>query len=130
MSTVKIEQPKHESAWSITGALWLAFALGPVAWAVHLQAVYAASQQVCQGDASSMTLHVISVACLAAAVIGGGLAGWECFRGGAEPPDEYEGGLRARRKFMSFEGLLTSALFTVLIIAQWTVVAALPPCPP
>jgi Mn2+/Fe2+ NRAMP family transporter len=113
-----------------TGALWLGFALGPIAWIIHLQTVYAASEQVCQGDASRMTLHVISGLCLAAAIVGGLVAGWEFFRGGAGSSDEHEGGIKARRRFLSVEGLLTSALFVVVIIAQWTVVASLPPCPP
>ncbi len=130
MHTIKVEQPEHESTWSITGALWLGFALGPIAWIIHLQTVYAASEQVCQGDASRATLHVVSGLCLAAAILGGLIAGWEFFRGGDEPPDERAVGLEARRRFLSVEGLLTSALFVVVIIAQWTVVASLPPCPP
>jgi Mn2+/Fe2+ NRAMP family transporter len=130
MSTIKIEQPEHESAWSTTGALWLGFALGPVAWAVHLQVIYASSQQVCQGDSSHRTLHIVSAACLAAAVVGAIVAGWEFFRGGGGLPSEREGGLKARRRFLSAECLLTSLLFAVVIIAQWTVVAAVPPCPP
>jgi hypothetical protein len=130
MATIKIEQPEHESAWSITGALWMGFALGPIAWIAHLQVIYAASQQVCQGDASRQSLHIVSAVCLAAAVIGAAVAGWEFFRGGDLTPSEFEGGLKARRRFMSAEGILTGVLFAVVIIAQWTVVAALPPCPP
>jgi hypothetical protein len=130
MEVRKVEQPKHESAWSTTGALWLGFALGPMAWMIHLQTVYATSQQVCQGDASRRTLHIISAVCQATAMIGALLAGWKFLRGGGTAPSEREGGLTARRRFMSAEGLLAGALFAVIIIAQWTVVASLPPCPP
>jgi hypothetical protein len=123
------EQPEKEGWRHEMAALWAGFALGPVAWAVHLQSVYAASQQACEGDLKSASLHLISGACLAAAIIGAVLSAWLWGHGQFIVPSQFDEGYMARRRFMSVEGLMSGALFSLVIIAQWIALFYLSPCP-
>jgi hypothetical protein len=122
-------QPKPPSAPLTTLALWTGFLLAPVAWAVHLQFVYAASQQVCKQKLSSVTLNSVSAICLGLAVISGLLATWNWFSAGAKWPSDDRSDLVARRRFLSAEGILAAVLFAVVIAAQWLALIYLPPCP-
>jgi hypothetical protein len=124
------EKPQHESAPWTTAALWTGVFLAPVAWAVHLQFVYAVSQQACTGKISDMTLHIVSLACAAAAVAGGLLAAWHWFKSGAQWPSDERSDLIARRRFLSSEGILSSVLFALIIVGQWLAIVFLSPCPP
>jgi heme/copper-type cytochrome/quinol oxidase subunit 2 len=122
------KQPEKTGGRHQTGALWAGLALGPVAWAVHLQLVYAASQQACQGDLAFVALHVMSAACLATAIVGGLLSFslWRHERFTA--PSQYDEGSTARRRFMSVEGVMSGTLFSIVIVAQWVALFYLSPC--
>jgi hypothetical protein len=109
-------------------ALWTAFFLGPAAWGVHLQSVYAASQQVCDGTFRLATLHVISTVCLAMSLGGGLLAMVLWLRAGAVWPSEERADAIARFRFVSAEAILTGILFALVIIAQWISVLYYSPC--
>jgi hypothetical protein len=122
-------QPKPPSAPLTTIALWTGLFLAPAAWGVHLQFVYAASQQVCKKNLTSVTLNSASAICLALAVISGLLATWNWFMAGATWPSDERSDLIARRRFLSAEGMLTALLFAVVIGAQWLALVYLPPCP-
>jgi hypothetical protein len=121
-------QPKPESAPFTTLALWTGFLLAPAAWAVHLQLVYAASEQVCKQHLSRATLNAVSVVCVALAVGGGLLATLNWFIAGAKWPSEERSDLTARQRFLSAEGILSGLLFTVVIVAQWLALLYLTPC--
>jgi hypothetical protein len=97
--------------------LWVGMLLPPAAWAVQLQSLYMTSEFGCRS--SNFTLnHVVVVAALALSLLGGAIAWREWLASGAN--EEAEGGDRlSRRRFMSMLGILTAALFTVLIFAQW-----------
>jgi hypothetical protein len=125
---MKVHQPQHDGALLTNLALWVAFFLGPAAWAVHLQVVYAASQQVCDGTFSKSTLHIISALCLIASVVGGLLAMALWLRAGAVWPSERGDDLTARARLLSAEAMLTSLLFSLVIIAQWLSVLYYSPC--
>jgi hypothetical protein len=122
-------QPKPASAPLRTIALWAGLFLAPAAWAVHLQFVYAASQQVCKQSLSSATLSCASAICLALAIISGLLATWNWFVAGAKWPSGEQSDLMARCRFLSAEGMLSALLFAVVIAAQWLALVYLPPCP-
>jgi hypothetical protein len=124
------EQPQKEGWRHETAMLWAGFVLGPVAWALHLQLVYAASQQACEGNLEVTSLHVMSALCLAAAIVGVLLTIWLWRHERFTAPSQFDGEYVARRRFMSVEGLMTGTLFSLVIIAQWIAVFYLSPCPP
>ena len=123
------DQPKPESAPITTLALWTGLLLAPIAWAVHLQFVYAASQQVCTDRLTQTTLQAVSIICLALAVTAGLLATWNWFSAGAKWPSDERSDLVARRRFLSAEGMLSALLFAIVIVAQWLALVYFPPCP-
>jgi hypothetical protein len=122
------EAPSNQPVAS-TLALWFAVLGGPIAWAAHLQVVYSFSQQACEGDVPIALLHVLSVACLALCLASGIVAVFQWRQSGRGWPSETDEGFDARRRFMSAEGMLSGALFTLVIIAQWLAVVFLSPCP-
>jgi hypothetical protein len=123
------DQPKPESAPVTTLALWTGLLLAPIAWAVHLQFVYAASQQVCNERLTPAMLQAASITCLALAVAAGLLATWNWFTAGAKWPSDERSDLIARRRFLSAEGMLSALLFALVIAAQWLALVYFSPCP-
>src|SRR3954469_16306367 len=121
-------QPMPPSAPLTTLALWMGFLLAPAAWAVHLQFVYATSEQVCKQHLSRATLNGVSTACLTVAVFGGVLATMNWLLAGAKWPSDERSDLVARRRFLAAEGILTGLLFTVVIVAQWMALVYHSPC--
>jgi hypothetical protein len=124
-----LEQPENEGWRHQTAALWAGFALGPVAWAIHLQLVYATSRQACQGDLEFTSLHVMSGVCLATAIGGALLSAWLWRHERFAAPSQYDDGYAARRRFMSVEGVMSGTLFALVIGAQWIALFYLSPCP-
>ena len=110
--------------------LWTPFVLAPLAWGMHLQVVYAASQLVCSGAIPLSTLHLISAVCLVLAISASLFAAWQWRRAGAEVPSQHESGWSARMRFVSLQGMMSGALFALVIVAQWIALFYLPPCPP
>jgi hypothetical protein len=106
--------------------LWIGILLAPVAWAVQLQTVYLTSEFGCF-TSDFMWNHVLSGLALVAAIIGGVIAWLEWVAAGAttdtEGPD-----FMSRRRFMALIGILTSALFSVTIVAQWLPTLTRVPC--
>ena len=97
--------------------LWTGMLLPPIAWGIQLQSVYLTSEFGCFTSDFTWN-HVLSALMLALAIFAGAIAWWELIAAGATT--EAEGGdLMARRRFMAVIGILTSALFSVTIIAQW-----------
>lgn len=97
--------------------LWLGLMLPPAAWLIQLQTVYLASEYGCK-YADFMPNHLASAFALLVSIIGGAVSwrnwlesgkGWNAQK--ADPTD--------RSRFMAILGMLTAALFTLLIFAQW-----------
>jgi hypothetical protein len=110
--------------------LWTPFVLAPVAWAFHLQVVYAASLWVCEGETPLSTLHAISAGCFALAVAAGLFATWQWWTAGAQVSSQHDWAWKGRIRFLSMQGMLVGALFALVIVAQWSAIFYLPPCPP
>ena len=71
--------------------------------------------------------HVVSVICLLLS-IGGGLLAWQNWNSvGANLEDE-SSSPETRKRFMSILGMLTGALFTAVIFAQWLPTLVGVPC--
>jgi hypothetical protein len=110
------------------GILALCFAVlaGPLAWALGLNVGYALVLPACARGAV-LPLHLVSVATLLLAAAGGLVAWREWRRIGGGTPDE-AGGTIARSRFMAVLGLLASAFFSLVIVAQWIASLTLDPC--
>ncbi|MGE5178317.1 MAG: hypothetical protein ACM3PF_04400 [Bacteroidota bacterium] len=104
-------------------SLWFGLLAGPVAWAVQLPLVYTLAVWSCDRVGFAW-LHVVSILCLVAA----GLGAWVSsvnLRSLAEPgqasPDA--------RRLMSLLGVMTGALFAIVVLCSWYAVFLLSPCP-
>lgn len=108
-------------------SLWAGALAGPVAWFVQLQGVYALTMKACDGQTRVM-LHLAALACVLLAGAGAGLS-WHNWRGVRGWPSDWDQGSAARVRFLSVLGMLTGALFLVVMLAQWIAVFLLDPCP-
>lgn len=104
--------------------LWVGFLAGPVAWAVQLLTVFTLTAWRCDGG-PAWVLHLASLVCLLAAAGGGYLAwrDWRTVGGWPGGSDEVTAG---RTRLMAVLGMMTGALFAVVILAQWVAVIVLP----
>ena len=99
------------------GALWTGVLLAPLAWLANLELAYLLVHPSCSRDAT-LPVHAVHAVCLLLA-LAGGLTAWRTWRtaGGRWPADE--GGPVARTRFLAGLGLAVSALFALVIVAQW-----------
>jgi hypothetical protein len=106
--------------------LVLALFLAPFAAMLHLELSYMDVRHACR-QASELRLHLESVGTLILALIGLLVAwrGWHAV-GATWPADE--GGHEGRSRFLFTVGVLLSALFSLVIVAQWLAVFLLAPC--
>src|SRR4051794_29465854 len=113
--------------WGDNLVLWFGLLGGPAAWFLQLVTVYALTVWACAHD-TALVLHGAELACLLLAAGGG----WTAFRSwrsvGGWPSDKDEG-KEARIRLLSVVGLMSGALFTLVILASWIAVALLNPCP-
>ena len=91
--------------------------LPPIAWAVQLQAMWLTSEYGCY-TSDFLWNHVVSITGLVVSAIGWYIAYAE-YREWAAIGDNAMHDPRSRRRFMAMVGVMTGALFTVLIFAQW-----------
>jgi hypothetical protein len=107
-------------------ALWAGLLLPPIAFLIDLEAAYALVPKACSSR-NEFPVHLVHVACLLLALIGGLIAWhWWKLRGATWPREE--GGALARSRFMAGLGLLMSALFVLVIVAMWIPSFVLNPC--
>jgi hypothetical protein len=97
--------------------LWLGFLLPPIAWAVQLQTVYLLSEYGC-GSGNFLPNHIASAGALILSVCGGLVSWRNWMKAGGEWKSEKAEPL-ARSRFMAILGVLSGALFTLIIFAQW-----------
>jgi hypothetical protein len=97
--------------------LWLGFLLPPAAWALQLQIVYLLSEYGC-GSGNFTPNHIASGGALILSVFGFLLSWHNWMKAGGEWKNE-EAGTLARSRFLAILGVLTGALFTLVIFAQW-----------
>lgn len=106
--------------------LWLAMLLPPTAWAVQLQVLWLASEYGCLTSDFTWN-HVTSLVALLFSLAGLwiGMHEWRSTGGGTDDDEATQPSLR---RFMSLVGILTGALFTVVIFAQWLPTLTGVPC--
>jgi len=107
-------------------ALWTGLLLAPLAFLGNLEFAYLMVRPSCTRG-SILPVQLVEMAFLLIALAGGGVA-WQTWRaGGAGSPDD-GGGPMAWSRFMAGLGVAGSALFVLVIIAQWIPTFTLHPC--
>lgn len=105
--------------------LWMGVLLAPAAWAMHFTISYALSGFAC-APPQSWGLHLSTVVA-AIIALGGGYLGWAVRRETAEEPEGASDSM-ARGRFMATAGVVMSALFLLVILAQAIPLLLLEPC--
>jgi hypothetical protein len=108
------------------GSLWAGLLAGPLAMLIELQVNYALVLWACSAG-REWALHLVAALALCI-TLAGGLISWRNWRlAGAHWEDE-GAGVIPRSRFMSIVGILMSALFALVIIAQWIPIFIYGPC--
>ena len=105
---------------------WVGLLLAPAVFFAHLQITYVLVPWAClhHGDVWIHVSGVVSVLLAAAS----GYVAWRVWdRGGRDAPDEGGGG-PPRARFMALVGVGMSAMFTLLLLAQWATAFFISPC--
>lgn len=108
--------------------LWAGLLLAPAAWIVELELVYMMANWACLG-LPLFSLHIAAGTCLLISLWGLVIAGRNWRASGSRLPSDEQDPVTARVRFMSVLGVMTGALFSLLIVAQWLAVVFLDPCP-
>ena len=107
-------------------ALWTGLLLAPAAFLLNLEIAYAVVPAACSSQ-SLLLVHGVHLVCLVLASLGA-LSAWRSWRTAGESWPGDAGGPVSRSRFMAGLGLLTSALFLLVIVAQWIPSFMLNPC--
>ena len=107
--------------------LWTGVLGGPIIWSLQLLAGYAVSRFSSEHRWLTGVHHGVSVAAIVAAAACALVALREWRRIGAGEPRGSEPGIPGRSRFMAALGVVTSAYFAVVILAQWLPVFFLSP---
>jgi hypothetical protein len=103
---------------------WMGVALGPAAWAINLQTIYAMTPHACAKPTSAAIFLSILMALIAAS---GTLISWRATR--RDPPAELvetQGG--QARNFMAWLGVGSGAIFALVIVNQLAAAVMISPC--
>jgi len=107
-------------------ALWVGLLLPPIAFLINLEVAYALVPPACSSG-NELPMHLVHLASLLLAVFAGVTAWrWWKLRGATWPGEK--GDPVDRSRFMAGTGLLVSALFVLIILAQWIPTLVLDPC--
>ena len=106
--------------------LWVGMLLPPTAWAAQLQTLYLTSEYGC-ANLDLTWNHIVSLVALVLSLFGG-LTAWTQWRTAGSSTDVEAGRPISRRRFMAMLGILTGALFSTIIVAQWLPTALEVPC--
>jgi hypothetical protein len=96
--------------------LWLGVLAAPLAFLLNLQADYYLTYRLCPGG-RLLILHLVTILFLLAAAAGGFIA-WRNWREAGRVWPGEDASVAERSRFMAAVGLLLSAIFVVLLIAQ------------
>lgn len=108
------------------GALWMGLLVPPAAFLLNLEVAYALVPKACAAG-TILIVHLVHLLCLSLSLVGG-LVAWRTWRTvGVVWPGE-EGDKVARSRFLAGSGVLGSALFALVILAQWLPTFVLSPC--
>lgn len=106
--------------------LFVGWAIGPVAWIIHLSAAYLFAPHAC-ATGNFLPLDLLSAAMLLIAA-GGAVLSWRQWKKYGMKLPGSEAGVFPRSRFMSLMGLLVNTLFFVVILAQSIPIVLLRDC--
>lgn len=106
--------------------LWFAALAGPVAWILALNLQYSLVRIACT-EGTMLPLHASGLAALGLALAGGWIA-WSRWRATAGGWPRGGAAEISRSGFMAVLGMMSSALFSLAILAQWAGTLFLHPC--
>lgn len=107
------------SSWRGILVQWAGLLAGPAAWGLHMQANYSLVPLACKRG-GEIYIHLVTILALLITVLGA-FAAWRLWQAGGREEEEVDsdGGSRfSRARFMGALGLLTGALFFIVIVAQ------------
>jgi hypothetical protein len=107
-------------------ALWTGVLLGPVASLLALEVSYVLAERAC-ATGRMAPVHLTLLGCFLLATAGGLLARREWGRWRARPERE-QGGPEGRSRFLALLGMLSSGIFALTIVVQWTATWFYHPC--
>jgi len=106
--------------------LWTGVLLAPIVWATQMEINYLLVPYACMSG-HRVALYLVTLVALVVAATGGFVAWRNWQEAGGELPDD-AGDARTRSRFMGVLGLLTSAMFFLVILAQGIPDFILHPC--
>jgi hypothetical protein len=107
--------------------LWTGVLGGPIVWSLQMQTGYALSRFSSEHRWLLVVHHLVSLLGVAGAAYCTWLAWREWQRLGGGEPGGSEPGATGRSRFLALLGVITSGLFTLVIIAQWVPVFFISP---
>lgn len=110
-------------------AQWAGLLIGPLAWLLQLQVAYTLVPWACAHDVHAISLHIVTIATLLLAA-GGCFIAWHTWQAAGQQWPSGEGGAIGRSRFMAVLGLVTSAMFFLVILMQGIASFILHPCQP
>src|SRR3954447_7125596 len=121
-------EPAPDDRWGWAGdtALWFGVLGPPIIALTHQQLEYMLVPKYCH-TGSAMWLHVVSFLCLAVSVLAG-ITAWSCLAHSRSQEHPGEERPVQRPHFMAVVGLASSALGSMIIIAQAIATFMLDPC--
>lgn len=107
---------------------WVGLLGSPVSWLLQLQAIYSLTLWACD-DGGRWPLHGAAMLGLVMATSSGMVAvrNWRLI--GKGWPSDADEGRSARVRTMAALGMLSGALFSLVIVGQWLAIVMLNPCP-
>ena len=105
---------------------WVGLFLAPTVFFAHLQVTYLLVPWACETQ-TTLWLHVSGVVSVLLAAAGTAVAWLTWARIGRHAPGE-TGGPRARARLLAISGFVMSAMFVLLLLAQWATAFFISPC--
>ena len=105
---------------------WVAMFLAPATFFVHLQVAYVLVPWACVVR-GQIWVHLTGLVAIVLA-LAGAWAGWLVHARADNPQNNEGAGAVPRTRFLGTVGLCTSAVFALLLIAQWAAGFVISPC--
>ena len=107
-------------------SLWIGVLLPPIAWAVQMQTNYTLASFECHGGSRTPVFLIAAVALLV--TLATGTVAVFNFQRVRALWNDNESGIGSRQAFLAALGVLTSGMFSLVIIAQGVATMMIHPC--
>jgi NhaP-type Na+/H+ or K+/H+ antiporter len=123
-----VQDEKHFDSMTEILVLWAGVLLPPIVWAIQMEINYALVRRACSTE-RNLALYAVTIMALALTLVST-LISWSTWRkSGMGWPSE-AADARTRKSFLSVLGLLSSAMFFLVILAQGIATVFFHPCQP